>query len=1005
MFYLKRKNIIKSGLVLILLLSFLFLFTQNDSQAATTSPDAIAIRVIPNSDHYSPLAWYKKNIKVQGSPQNLLVDGYEAVRDGRTVYVNAANISGNDFYTNIYIISYNQEAEDLTIDIFGQILAHWKFNAGETDPGKCSLTKDKECLYNSDCPSNEYCNSEKARIARDTIRLADLAGVKEVLENYRAKHGRYPVISAGSYIANATISTWPSWQAALGSELGITMPKDPINRLGSCPANYDKITCWDQKAKSFYDSDPADSALNLPNGSQGYVYTVRSDGTKYNSCFYAESEFINQENNGSCQDYSGEVEADSQTPRFTGVNLPKAYSGKSYEGYIEAIDPFGNKLTWSIAPKSGCDMWNGLALKQPISAARQRKVVAAKAGVGGICVVTITISNGKGGRAEKDYSITVINTAPTASDISDQTIVAGQVRNFVIGGTELNNQYPLEFAIDNLPEGFNYTRVDEKSYQIFGAYVNPVEDGVNIEKVVSVIVTDAYQGVSPEKTFTIKITNRKPIITPAPKDAIIGQNINHNIFVTDPDQSSNPAIDHYPLSFSVIGLPGGAAYATAPNRHDLSITGQVVDQTKVYNITAVATDKYSADSDSAPFTITVKNNPPVLPSALAEATGCVDYSFSLPENDADGHDIIYTIDNLPNNLSLADNVISGRPMVNAGNYDNINVNAKDEYYSQTIPPYNAEDNEIYTLKVNNEAFTINVITDPNITNDTIYVYPALVGMVYYGPVHYDARSVVSTSNPVTYSLVNQPSWLTIDQNSGVIYGAPSDNTSDPGDYTVTVKATNACGATATKPITIHVLKNEWAGDTICQAALGESCNNPISDCGACCGNGIVDSGEECDDANQTNGDGCNTFSANCQHVCGDGINWVTWMNTKYGGPQNNFLVNSQHTASQCAAASGTVVIDPSCNQMCKFSADSCTNGWTWYSHWSTTARNTVYSPNCSYDGWGSCSCILYNGSAGAWYSLYHGWSDKEDIETCTYNGSCSGCTHTYTTERTEIGCY
>ena len=96
------------------------------STALGTSPDAIAIRVMPNSDHFSPLVWYGKNIKLKGSPQNLLVDGYEAIRDGRTVYVNAANIdlTDNSFYTNIYLLSFNQDVEQATEDIFGQLLAH-----------------------------------------------------------------------------------------------------------------------------------------------------------------------------------------------------------------------------------------------------------------------------------------------------------------------------------------------------------------------------------------------------------------------------------------------------------------------------------------------------------------------------------------------------------------------------------------------------------------------------------------------------------------------------------------------------------------------------------------------------------------------------------------------------------------------------------------------------------------------------------------------------------------
>ena len=85
----------------------LVLFSLSGSSQAATSPDAVGLRVIPNSDYLSPLRWYDENIKAKGSPQSLIVDGYEAVRDGRTVYVNAANISGADFFTNIYIIKLN----------------------------------------------------------------------------------------------------------------------------------------------------------------------------------------------------------------------------------------------------------------------------------------------------------------------------------------------------------------------------------------------------------------------------------------------------------------------------------------------------------------------------------------------------------------------------------------------------------------------------------------------------------------------------------------------------------------------------------------------------------------------------------------------------------------------------------------------------------------------------------------------------------------------------------
>ena len=50
------------------------------------SSDVIGIRIIPNPNNYSIDRWYKSQ-GFSGSPQKLTVDGYEAIRDGRTVYV------------------------------------------------------------------------------------------------------------------------------------------------------------------------------------------------------------------------------------------------------------------------------------------------------------------------------------------------------------------------------------------------------------------------------------------------------------------------------------------------------------------------------------------------------------------------------------------------------------------------------------------------------------------------------------------------------------------------------------------------------------------------------------------------------------------------------------------------------------------------------------------------------------------------------------------------------
>ncbi|MBU0722296.1 hypothetical protein KKA93_02460 [Patescibacteria group bacterium] len=235
--------------------------------ASGASPDAIAIRVVPNPDHYSPLRWYKKNIKIQGSPQSLVIDGYEAVRDGRTVYVNAANISNNNFFTNIYIISYNQEAENKTIDVFSQLLSHWEFN------------------------TNILLSQDKDNVRADTKRLADLAEIKIALDNYGKTHnGDFPALTVGSYVVGKSISVWPSWSATLGKELGITLPIDPVNKLGTC-LGYDDTTCWNQTTQKF---------AGVPPNSRVYIYTY--DGTKksYNVCGLMESSYLTTLEQGAC---------------------------------------------------------------------------------------------------------------------------------------------------------------------------------------------------------------------------------------------------------------------------------------------------------------------------------------------------------------------------------------------------------------------------------------------------------------------------------------------------------------------------------------------------------------------------------------------------------------------------------------------------------------------------------------------------------------------------------
>ncbi|RLC36469.1 hypothetical protein DRH27_05180, partial [Candidatus Falkowbacteria bacterium] len=223
-----------------------------------------------------------------GSPQSTIVDGYRAVRDGRTVYVNVANINSGNLYTNIYLISYNQDAQQATIDIFSEILSHWKFNTNITSLGHCREETDMFCLKDDECPIGDFCDSPKARIVRDVRRMADLAEVKILTDNYYKDNAHYPILSAGTYLPNRTVSVWPSWKNEFSDVLGRLLSSDPVNKLGEC-LGYNEITCWDEYNKTFASALP-----DLPDNSLAYNYMSSPDGSSVSYCAVFESGLVFQ---------------------------------------------------------------------------------------------------------------------------------------------------------------------------------------------------------------------------------------------------------------------------------------------------------------------------------------------------------------------------------------------------------------------------------------------------------------------------------------------------------------------------------------------------------------------------------------------------------------------------------------------------------------------------------------------------------------------------------------
>lgn len=233
-----------------------YLFTYDNARYPALAGDGIGVRVVTNPLHLSPAEWYVSK-GFSGTPQSTTVDGYEAVKDGTTVYIAAPNtddLTVAEIYPNIYILSRNPDAKQETVAIYDQLVQNMALNVNiQTEssnscvydvadvahvPGETYLeggrsvkcTADWECLGKN---RNLRCAAFKSKLQRDVKRISDFQRISDTLETSKTTAGTYPALSSGSFLATFSNTRWPSWSGALASA-SANLPVDPVNRFLSC---------------------------------------------------------------------------------------------------------------------------------------------------------------------------------------------------------------------------------------------------------------------------------------------------------------------------------------------------------------------------------------------------------------------------------------------------------------------------------------------------------------------------------------------------------------------------------------------------------------------------------------------------------------------------------------------------------------------------------------------------------------------------------------------------
>lgn len=562
------KKIGASALIISAVFTFLILQTK-----AATESDAIAVRIMPNTNHDSIETWYASQ-GFKGSPQSLIVDGYEAIRDGRTVFVNAANLDtlNKKIYTNIYLISYNQESEEKTLDILGQLVSHWKFNNNINNPGycsisttncqaedcasdyicsnfsgsfnssseytgisaankgKCILKNARTCNIDSDCPVNLFCDSLKARSIRDVKRLGQLNQINSAISSFKNSNGSYPSLQSGTYVPGASLSVWPNWKETFWVQLGLSqLLIDPVNTLGYCDG-YDAKTCWNNINNTF-----VNSSLILPNGSYAFVYKAAKNGLNYLLCSVFETKNLGYDT-ADMKITSNHCAVNSS---YTGIGVntaPRVVSyyaegetGKEFNGYIKVEDAEGDLISWKLSFNSPAPWASGgwpIPVLQDTGDANQKKVYASKAGNSGTYQMDLTLTDSRGAATTTKISVVISAANKPLIEAEDVTYFVDPINplkyTFSVEGSNAKPSYTIRPLSSNFLEINSAVTEAIKSATVtsVGLNKNKVDFSLLIPTSIKITqnialpfrITAIANGVSSVKDVNFNLKIEKPVL-------------------------------------------------------------------------------------------------------------------------------------------------------------------------------------------------------------------------------------------------------------------------------------------------------------------------------------------------------------------------------------------------------------------------------------------------------------------------------------------------------------
>ena len=405
----------------------------------------------------------------------------------------------------------------------------------------------------------------------------------------------------------------------------------------------------------------------------------------------------------------------------------------------------------------------------------------------GIYTVQVSASDGMGGIAIQSFTLTALNTLPTATNgtvtVAEDTVATGSL----LANASDADLDTLAFVATSQPTHGTLVLNPNGSYTYTPAANYNGSDSFNYR------VTDA-DGASTTATLTFNVSPVYDGPTAGAPLANITAN-DHSTVSLDVSGNFNN-VDNAPLTYSVSALPNGLSFNTATGVISGTLDSRASTQGSdgnggpggSYFITVTATDP-SGGSASQIFTLTAVNTLPVAGNATVTLAEDTAYTGTLLNNTVDA------------DLDTLSFVATSQPT-----HGSLTLNANGTYTYTPVGDYHGTDSFNYRVTDADGAISTATIT---FTVTPVYDAPT-PGIAVAAQAANDHSSISlgvagNFNNPdnaaLSYSATGLPVGLTINATTGVISGtlgssASTQGIGNTGNYSITVSASDNFGGVA-----------------------------------------------------------------------------------------------------------------------------------------------------------------------------------------------------------------